>query len=59
MLEHGDMFIRGIIWQYRDKLDRLERTCQAITDGRIQADIPYETYIIEKWWYLPKELRGG
>lgn len=59
MLEHGDLFIRGIIWQYRDKLDRLERTCQAITDGRIQADIPYEVYKIEKWWYLPKELRGG
>ncbi len=58
MLEHGDLFVKGIIWQYREKLDRLERTCQAISDGRIKVDIPYEPNKIEKWWYLPKELRG-
>jgi len=58
MLEHYDLFIKGIIWQYHEKLDRLERTCQAIVDGKIKVDVPYEPYKIEKWWYLPDELRG-
>jgi len=58
MLEHYDLFIKGIIWQYHEKLNRLERTCQEIVDGKIKVDVPYEAYKIEKWWYLPDELRG-
>jgi len=36
----------------------LERSCQFIVDGKINVDVPYEPYKIEKWWYLPDELRG-
>ncbi len=58
-LEHYDLFVKGIMWQYHEKLDRLERTCQGIVDGKIQVDIPYQAYKVEKWWYLPNELRGN
>jgi hypothetical protein len=54
-LANEDVFIRGIMWKYFDKLQRLARTCQALKDGVIQSDVVYTP---QKWQYLPPELRG-
>jgi hypothetical protein len=52
-LEYEDIFIKGIMWQYHEKLYLLAHTCQAISDGKIHSDVIYTP---QRWDILPPEL---
>ncbi|WP_146199767.1 hypothetical protein ACKUB1_11860 [Methanospirillum stamsii] len=53
-LANEDLFIKSFMWEYRDKLDLLARTCQDLVEGKIVSKV---TYTPKRWDILPPELK--